>query len=313
MALGLAGCSLTNSTKAKTITPDEAKIKAEKFINENLIQPGTSVTIGDVTEENGLYKFNVNLQDGQSVESFMSKDGSKFFPQSYDVDVAADANTNSPDSSNPPVSQNVPKNDKPVVELFVMAYCPYGTQEEKGILPVVNTLNNKIDFKVKFCDYAMHGKQEIDEQLNQYCIETEQADKFLSYLKCFLDAGNSADCLKSTGINQAKLKTCVTTTDNKYKVTANFNDQSTWLSGQYPLFDVYKDDNTKYAVQGSPTLIINGVQASAGRDASSLLKAVCDAFETPPEECNTQLSTTAPSAGFGFDATGPNSAASCGN
>ncbi len=59
-----------------------------------------------------------------------------------------------------------------------MAYCPYGTQEEKGILPVVNTLNNKIDFKVKFCDYAMHGKQEIDEQLNQYCIETEQADKF---------------------------------------------------------------------------------------------------------------------------------------
>jgi hypothetical protein len=159
----------------------------------------------------------------------------------------------------------------------------------------------------------MHGEQEVDEQLNQYCIETEQGDKYLSYLKCFLDAGKGADCLKSTGIDTGKMNSCVASTDKKYKVKANFNDKATWLSGQYPLFDVQKDDNTKYSVQGSPTLVINGVTSNAGRDATSLLNAICAAFNTQPEECKTALSTTAPSTGFGFDATGANSAASCGN
>ncbi|MCX6744125.1 MAG: hypothetical protein NTX82_01220 [Candidatus Parcubacteria bacterium] len=313
-AFSLAGCSFLNvGSVSKVITPAEAKAKAEKFINENLVEQGSTVTIGDVTEENGLYKIPVKLASGQTVDSFLSKDGSKFYPQSYDVDKPADQNTNAAASNTTPASQPIPKNDKPVVELFVMAYCPYGTQAEKGILPVVNTLKDKINFQVKFCDYSMHGKQEVDEQLNQYCIETEQSGKYLSYLKCFLDAGKGADCLKSTGIDETKMKTCVGKTDNIYKVSANYNDKNTWLSGKYPLFDVNKTDNTKYSVKGSPTLVINGVEASAGRDAASLLQAICGVFNTQPEECKTQLSATAPSTGFGFDASGPNSAASCGN
>lgn len=313
LALGLAGCSALDVFKiSKVLKPEEAKAKAEKFINENLIQPGSEVTITEIKEENGLYKLSVKLASGQTIDSFLSKDGNSFYPQVYDIAALEkeNADTNSTDSTTP---TEVPKTDKPTVELFVMAYCPYGTQIEKGMLPVANLLKDKIDLQVKFCDYAMHGKQEIDEQLNEYCIQTEQNDKFLSYLKCFLEAGKGADCLKSNGIDEAKMKTCVSNTDKKYKVTQNFNDQSTWLSGQYPLFDVQKDDNTKYGVQGSPTLVINGVESSAGRDATSLLNAICGAFNTQPEECKTALSTTAPSTGFGFDASGPNSAASCGN
>jgi len=49
-----------------------------------------------------------------------------------------------------------------------MSYCPYGTQIEKGILPVINALGNKIKFSLKFVDYAMHGKKEIDENSRQY-------------------------------------------------------------------------------------------------------------------------------------------------
>jgi hypothetical protein len=317
LVIGLAGCNALDVFKiSKVLTPDEAKTAAEKFINENLIQPGSEVTIADIKEENGLYKLTVKFKDGTTVDSFLSKDGTKFYPQVYDIAkitnaAAEQTNTNSANSQ--PINKDIPKTDKPTVELFVMAYCPYGTQVEKGILPVVNLLKDKMDYEVKFCDYSMHGKQEIDEQLNQYCIETEQGDKYLSYLKCFLAEGKGADCLKSTEIDQAKMKTCVDKTDSKYKVTANYNDKTTWLSGQYPLFDVYKDDNTKYSVQGSPTLVINGVESSAGRDATSLLNAICSGFNTQPEECKTVLATTAPSTGFGFDATGENSAASCGN
>jgi hypothetical protein len=41
------------------------------------------------------------------------------------------------------------KTDKPNVDLYVMSYCPFGTQAEKGILQAANTLKWKINFNVK--------------------------------------------------------------------------------------------------------------------------------------------------------------------
>ena len=79
------------------------------------------------------------------------------------------------------------KSDKPNVELFVMSHCPFGTQAEKGIIPVVNLLKNKINFSVKFVDYSMHGKSEIDENTLQYCIQKEESKKYIPYLTCFLE------------------------------------------------------------------------------------------------------------------------------
>jgi protein-disulfide isomerase len=196
--------------------------------------------------------------------------------------------------------QCMEKKDKPVVELFVMSHCPYGTQMEKGILPVVDLLGNKIDFSVKFVYYAMHGEQEVQEELRQYCIETEQDSKYLDYLKCFLKAGDSQTCLTEAGVDKTKLDTCTAATDTKFSVTKNFNDQSGWLSGQFPKVDLFKDLNEKYGVQGSPTLVINGVVASAGRDPQSLLDAVCTGFKVKPAECSQSLSTSAYTAGFGF-------------
>ena len=80
---------------------------------------------------------------------------------------------------------------------------------------------------------------------------------------------------------------------------AQFNDKTTWQGGSYPPFDLHKDDNEKYAVQGSPTLIINGEEIQTNRDSQSLLTAICSGFITPPEECKQPLSTSQPSPGFG--------------
>ena len=92
---------------------------------------------------------------------------------------------------------------------------------------------------------------------------------------------------------------------------ANYNDQTTWLNGRFPKFDVDAALNTKYGVGGSPTLIINGVQSNAGRDSASYLKAICAAFNTAPTECSTTLSSTQPGAGFGYDSVGSAQAAGC--
>lgn len=202
--------------------------------------------------------------------------------------------------------------------MFVMSSCPYGTQIEKGILPVVDILSKKIDFQVKFCDYAMHGQPELNEQLNQYCIQKNEPKNIVPYLKCYLgstgSAADAAKCVVSTKINQAKLKTCVAATDKTFKVTAGFNDKTTWnkdRSGNpaFPLFNVFKEDNVKYDVGGSPTLVINGETVSASRDSASLLKTICSGFDVQPEECQATLSSEQPSAGFGYNAAAAGSAA----
>ena len=100
---------------------------------------------------------------------------------------------------------DIPKAERASVELFVMSHCPYGTQMEKGILPAIEALGDKVDFGLKFCDYAMHGQKEIDEQLNQHCIQKNQPDKLASYLNCFLEKGEGDKCLGDTGINISKL------------------------------------------------------------------------------------------------------------
>ncbi|MDD5086654.1 MAG: hypothetical protein PHV16_02785 [Candidatus Nanoarchaeia archaeon] len=205
--------------------------------------------------------------------------------------------------------QCMPKMEKPVVDVFVMSHCPYGTQIEKGILPVLRLLGDKIDFNMRFVYYAMHGEVEVNEQTLQYCIQKEYNDKYLDYLECFLKEGKTEECVEEVGL-KGQLDDCIAQTDEEFKMTEKLNDKTTWM-GNYPPFDIDKELNEKYGVRGSPTLVINGVVASASRDPASLLDAICTGFIEKPEECSEQLSSTAPSPGFGFEGTSASSAGSC--
>jgi hypothetical protein len=308
-----------DSTKAssvkpgKTISAEEAKAKAEDFVNKYLMQSGSKATIKDITTEYGLYKLSIDITS-DVVESYITKDGKLFFPQALNIaEISAAKNTAATGDSaaSTPSATVTKKSDKPVVELFVMSYCPYGTQMEKGILPAVKALGNKIDFELKFCNYSMHGDKELAENLTQYCINTEQNDKLDAYLTCFLNSSDSASCLDSTGVNKNKVSACVAKTDAKYKVTENAKNKVGY-QGSYPSFDIYKADNAKYNVGGSPTLIINGEDIQSNRDSASLLATICSAFNNQPDECKTALSSTAPSAGFGSGTTsGSTSGSGC--
>ena len=79
--LVLSGCNLKSVLNApKNLTQDQAKEKVSKFITDNLVSPGTKVEITGVSEENGLYKVMVKLNDQQEITSYLTKDGTKFFP-----------------------------------------------------------------------------------------------------------------------------------------------------------------------------------------------------------------------------------------
>ena len=209
-------------------------------------------------------------------------------------------------------NQAMPKTDKPNVELFVMSYCPYGLQMEKAYLPVMDLLKGKADMDVKFVSYAMHGQKEVEENTLQYCIQKEQNAKFTAYLSCFAASGDSASCLSSSGVNANALNTCVTRTNNQFGIMKKFNDQSTWLSGQYPVYPIHERLNSDYNVQGSPTLVINGQDVEVGRSPEAVKQAICAGFNNPPAECEQGLGNYAyvPSFGTAFD-TGAGGAAGC--
>lgn len=301
----------------KVLKIEEAKSVALDFIGKNLVQPGTKVDITGITAEGSLYKMDVDVA-GQKIVAYMTNDGGQFFPTGMDMKAKTDvANSNEATPTVP-----VPKSDKPNVKLFVMSYCPYGTQIEKGILPAVAALGNKINFTLEFVNYSMHNdratgdRKELDENLRQYCIQKLQPTKLAAYLTCFLKTGKGTEaaCMTQSGVTATPVNSCMTQADTQFNVTKDFNDESSY-KGQFPMFEVNADDNTKYSVGGSPTLVINDTTANAaGRDSASLLKTICSAFNTEPKECQAQLSSTAPAAGFG-DAAGAATAsnASCGS
>lgn len=310
------------TVKKIKLTAAQALKAAEKFVSENYMDGG-AVKAKNLRYANGIYYLEITVtgQSG-SVNSAISDDGKYFFVNVIDIDkankdrakeqAALDKAKKEAEIERAKKEATVIKSDKPTVELFVMSHCPYGTQIEKGIIPVVELLGDKIDFRLKFVDYAMHGEKELKEEINQYCIDKNEPAKLLPYLKCFLVAGNGEECLKTANIDNEKLVGCNKDTETSYNILAN-NETGKNANGSYPEFPIYKLDNTRYGIQGSPTLVINGQQVDSGRDSKSLLNAICAKFNIKPAECSKDLPSASPSAGFGYSGAASTQTSSCGN
>ncbi len=284
----------------KTMKESEALIKSEKFINDFLMNGGTA-SIENIEKEYGMYKLKINIGSGELVDSYITKDGKLFFPQALNIDEIYSANSGDLSGSETVTEVSV-KSDKPVIELFVMSHCPYGTQMEKAILPAINTLGDAVSFDIKFNSYAMHGETELNEQMLQYCLMQEQEDVYLDYLECFLVDGDSERCIADSNINESSLNSCIASVDEEYSILSDFENNVNY-QGSYPGFNIFASDNERYGVQGSPTLVINGQTVSVNRTPASLLNVICSAFTTQPDACNASLSTESPTPGFGTETT----------
>lgn len=238
----------------------------------------SEVTLVDVEEEGGLYAVTVSYQD-QEIPIYVTKDGKSY--TSMLIPMVAEAPSSN--SGNTKTTE-VPKSDKPQLELFVMTHCPYGTQAEKGFIPFMEAMGSLVDAKIRFVHYFMHGDTEETETYNQVCIREEQSSKYLTYLREFLNEGDSEAALTKAGIDKAKLATCVKEKAKDYYATDSALSE-------------------KYGVQGSPTLVVNGVIASSGRSADAYLQTACSAFNSVPDKCTSlDLDSSNPSPMWGWDA-----------
>jgi hypothetical protein len=243
-----------------------------------------------------MYKETTSYQ-GSNIPVFVDKNGKFMFvsaPMLLNETVATTPETT------PEQTQVATKSDKPVVELFVMAFCPYGVQAEQIMKPVVDLLGSKADIKVRFIASvsgttpdsvdSLHGATEAMEDLRQVCINKYYPAKYWSYLdkidaNCYSlsrDAAGLDACWKAAATNLtmdvAKIDTCSKGTEG---------------------IDLLKADvaiTDSYGVSGSPTLIINGAKYNGARTSEAFKAAICNAFNTPPAECGAAINSTAAAA-----------------
>jgi len=279
-----------------TIAKDKAGSIAIDFINKNILQGQTTATLKDVTEQSGVYKVGIDIQ-GQSYFSYITKDGKVLFPQGAEVQPATTATNNSNSTA------DITKADKSKAMLFVMSFCPYGNQAEDAMLPVINLLKNKADIQLHYVIYSnyqgggptycldaeskycsMHGIQEVHQDVRELCVQKYQPDKlwnFVTQINATCGAGNADTCWEAVatkaGVNVSKIKTCQN------------NEATTLLADELAL-------NTKYGIQGSPTLLVNETEFSGDRSAEGYKTGICAGFTTQPTECSQTLSATADTA-----------------
>lgn len=288
--------------------------KTAEFLNNYFAQSGASgkVELKNVEEDSGLYKVNM-IYNNEELSVYVTEDGKYIIPSQalspLDTEIVTEQTQ----------PTEIPKSDKPKVELFVFSYCPYGTQAEKGMIPVYDLLKDYADFEIVAIG-AMHGEFEKTESLRQICIEKNYGkDVLFKYLKSFDENSKIGDCkgdekcvnpliesiYSSLSIDKNKIEACI-----EKDAEAIYNQQN--------------EKAKSLGVTGSPTIVINGVEVpisgnsysyndqkiAFSRDANTYKKIVCSLFNTAPDACSEQLSSASPSAGFGSDE--GSSSGSCG-
>ena len=261
----------------KVVSGEEAGENLVEYLNK---VADSEVTLIEIEDEGNFYLITIEFKD-EEMPIYVTKDG-KYYTSTLLPLIS---------SGQEEESQDVPKSDKPNVELFIMTHCPYGTQAEKGMIPVIEEIGDLTNIKIRFVHYFMHEPEET-ETPRQVCIREEQPDKYLNYLRYFLEEGDSDYALQKAGINEAELNSCINNKADGY-------------------YETDSDLSEGYGVKGSPTLVINGKIISSGRSPAAYLDTICSAFNDAPAECLTlELDNATPVPMWGWEA-GTETSAQC--
>lgn len=282
---------VTNSIA--TVKADDCGTKMVKFLNVNMVAAGTKATLVTVNEDHGVYQI-VTLYQAKEVVVYATKDCQFLFPGGIDI---GNVTSHIPTATQTtPVQTSPVKTDKPVVDLYIMSFCPYGVQAETAMFPVMILLGNKTDINIKFITSSsgttvnsLHGPAEADEDMRQAVIQKYMPDMLWPYLVSF-----NVNCYQELK-NETALAACRNHIINYIKLDERKIIQAQDTEG-LALIKADEADAQKNAVSGSPTLIINGVRYSGARTSEAYKQAICNSFTTKPAECNTNLTSTAPVA-----------------
>jgi hypothetical protein len=265
------------------VAPQTCSDKVIAYINTNLVSPGQTATLINITENNDIYTIWSRYQ-GRDLPIYATRDCTLLFTTAINMNAAA---------ATPVPTQQPKQSARPVVDLYVMSFCPYGTQAETVMRPVVDLLGAKADISVRYITTvngetvdsvdSLHGPAEAKEDLIQLCIMKSSPDKYWNYLKAFNDqcypvwqnASRLDSCRKNVtatlGFDLPKIEACA---DGAEGLT---------------LVEMDAAESDAIGAGASPTLIINGVKYTGARTPEAFKQAICSSFNAAPSECNTTL------------------------
>lgn len=287
----------------------EAGETAMKFLNENLLaQAPQKGEFKEIVDAGQIYKITFNL-NGKEEYGYMTKDAKIFMPMAIDMKEQAENGDNTEETpAGVSKCEDVKKADVALLEPFIVSQCPYGLQMQRAIAEMIkNAPQLSANVKVRYIGSiedgkitAMHGDKEAAENLNQICIREEMPEKYWGYVGCYMKDGNSATCLKSAGVDTARLNACA-------------KDANRGLKYAKVDFDIADAKG----VTGSPTLFVNGELADesgfGGRTADSVKSMICCGSNNQPGACSKALATDSAAVGFSAEYKSTNNNAGAGN
>lgn len=276
--------------KTTAVAPRACGDKVITYVNTNLVSPGQAATLINVSENNDIYTVWSRYQ-GIDLPIYVTRDCSLLFTTVIDLNTVPAT----------PVPTQVPvKSARPVVDLYVMAFCPYGTQAETVMRPVVDLLGNKADISVRYITtvngpgadsvVSLHGPAEAKEDLRQLCILKSYPDKYWDYLKSF-----NQQCYP-VWQNASALDTCRKNVSASLGIDLQKTDACANGAEGVTLANLDAAESDATGATASPTLIINGVKYAGARTPEAYKQSICNSFDSAPAECSTVLSSTSTAA-----------------
>ena len=285
---------------------DEGKELIEKYKIEHLPAYifSENITKTNAWQTQGLSRFFVHVEDkylltDQAIGSTWPADPEKRQEYLDLLENYADHNLEALNYSS----------DKPRLDYFVMAFCPYGNPAEEAAEKVYSLLGDKVEIvphyilDVKGTTLSsLHGTQEANQDVRELCaLELFGMRKFFDFVlqankEC--SSSNVDSCWKGAAENAGF------TSDEINQIEQCFNDRKLEIAKEQSDLN-----NQLYTLRGtslvpplaSPTFLINGATYSGSRDANAIKDALCALFDASerPAECDETIesSTNAASSG----------------
>ncbi|NMB75698.1 MAG: thioredoxin domain-containing protein [Myxococcales bacterium] len=158
------------------------------------------------------------------------------------------------------------------VEFFVMSQCPFGTQVEDAIAPVLKKFGGDVEFTIDFIGdnkdgklSSMHGENEVNGDKVQLCAVKYAPYKYMDMLTCMNKNArgipdNWQGCAQETGMPVGQIKTCYEGQEGTQLLSASF--------------DKARSRNAR----GSPTIYIAGKMYNGARSELAFSRAICDGY-----------------------------------
>jgi hypothetical protein len=281
-----------------TITKEDLSKKIVDIIAKD-IGSSDEVSVKEIIKEGSLYKLTLDVM-GQEYESYATLDGEYLFPQVVDL--------------TPPEPKAITKQVKPSVDLFVMAYCPFGNQAEDIMAPVVSLLGEKSDIELHYVFYdnyasgypdycfdeenkycSMHGIQEVNQGIRELCVQKYQPEKLWDFVLKMNEETTSENAdekweavAQELDLDIDQVKQC-----QEEEALDILEKEVSLTNKEYLVQNPASHNNKEKAiVTGSPTLVINDIIYDGERSAAAYQEALCSAFKEAPEACNEILENT---------------------